>query len=203
MRLTTSLATASLVLGGLGSLTACGDGDDPAATVPLSASTSPSVAPSSAAPSPSAAGAEATAYPEIGLTFADLPQLSGPQQDAVRTWMDFEVAVRRTTTTLKLDPAIGRIDAEMVPDAKAAISYLKEHHQRHGGKEEVRFLKMVGARGNIVVFDTCLDLTQGWLESTNGGEREPVDPATEKVRVEMNQVMGAWKISSHETVGTC
>ena len=142
-----------------------------------------------------------TSYPGVGLEFTDLPDLTGTEREALRTYVDYERGMRRLSRTGQPNALITDHAAPaMRTTVDSTVEYLRSTDTRYRGTAGIA-VAVDGAGGRAAVFDLCIDGTD--LELIRGGSAQPIEgPERVPARVVVSREGGTWRVSQYETLET-
>lgn len=221
---------ATVALVGLLAATACSGstGDQDASDIPSvgeSPATSPSPSPTSS-PSPSTSATAspttdqsasaptspeppkatlptATSYPEVGLRFTELPDVSGRRAKAVATFTRFMRLVRQSTREVKLAPALKQVAlTSEVKTYRQTVHYLRNHNQHYVGSATLT-MRFGKGPGRGVTLTGCFDGTGMHLEG-KGGTEDLEGPPRQTYNAHLLPIGKQWEVAGFDVTGeTC
>jgi len=201
----------------LGACSAGADEPAPAATAHPASSVSAPPAPASQAPTPSA-GTPSAATPTkdaagvvdrsdgaLGIRFADIPDVTGQEADAVDVLQQFEVEFWRSLVDAKVSSKVADL---ATPSVEKLVGFNVDSNKKNGwtvsGEETDTFTKTREGK-NLVVVDLCVDSTKTTY-TKDGATQSGTDVGqpTFSVRAEVGLVDGStWRVQSYRTGDAC
>ncbi|MGA9746832.1 MAG: hypothetical protein WBQ50_05195 [Nocardioides sp.] len=171
-------------------------GEDPSASEEPEAA--PSESPGSAAPDGEQLALD---YPDVGLTYAALPEVEGAQADALATYVAYEHGLRRLSRTARISPELADAAGQsLMPTLRNTVKYLKSNDLRYAGTTTID-VTVDGGSSQTMVLDLCTDATDLRLVS-KGNERPVKGLQRAKGRVTLNTVGGTsdWAVTDYTTL---
>lgn len=198
-RLGTALGTAALSLTLAG---ACSS--EPEQKTALELDRTPSPEPTQTqtpTPSTEPAGEDAipTSYPEVGLEFAALPEVTGAERSAVATYVAYERGLRQLSRTAELNALLTDNSApSLTPTLESTVDYLRSNDVRYRGTAVLEVaVEAFGTKA--AVLDLCTDASG--LELVTAGTAGPVEgPPRAQGRVVLTAGGGGWVVTQYDTL---
>lgn len=184
-------------------LSACAQGgadETPAEAPSLGDDSSPSATESPAASPSTDDAALATDYPDVELTFGALPEVKGPQEDALAAYVAYEHGLRRLSRTARISTDLREVTGEpLMPTLRNTVSYLRENDLRYAGATSID-VSVNGGNDRVVVLDLCTDASR--LRLVQDGKKKPVEGLPRaKGRVTLNSGgTNVWRVTDYTTM---
>ncbi|WP_148076554.1 hypothetical protein [Cellulomonas sp. PhB150] len=143
--------------------------------------------------------------PALGIAFEQIPDVTGPQAEAMNSLMQFQVEFWRSRTAGKVSPAIKDLATDdALAQVKDVVTTNKKDGWTTGGKVTSTYGKLSGSQ-RLVVVDLCSDERQATY--TRGGtvtSGADLPTARQKVRAEVAvQPTGAWAVQTYRPGASC
>lgn len=142
--------------------------------------------------------------PELGIAFEGLPDVTGPEADAVDTYTALEVAFWSGLVTNELDE---ELDALAAPDVAEHLRFQVESNVENGwvagGELTVRLGDLEG-NDQITVITACSDVSE--MTFTQDGRTQTaqeLDMPSQQVTAEVSRAAGPWLVTSYELGEPC
>lgn len=179
-------------------LSACADDPEPS-TLNLddtTTSASPSSPPSEATSGPTEIP---TSYPEAGLEFDSLPDVTGTERAALEAYIDYERGLRLMSRTAEANALITEsAGPALTPVIESTLKHLRSNNLRYQGTVVVS-VTLDGAGGEAAVLDLCTDGTD--LELVRDGTPEPIKGLKVAAgRVVVTNNGGTWTVTQYDTL---
>ncbi len=171
-------------------------GEDPSA--PDDPETAPSDPPGGAVPDGEQLALD---YPDVGLTYAALPEVEGAQGDALATYVAYEHGLRQLSRTARISPELADAAGQsLMPTLRNTVKYLRSNHLRYAGTTTID-VTVDGGSSQTMVLDLCTDATD--LRLVSQGKERPVKGLQRaKGRVTLNTIGGTseWAVTDYTTL---
>jgi hypothetical protein len=210
---TRTVVTVLAFVGLLGATAACSDDPgDAKPSVAASTSGAPAPAPSptltitpTPSATPSAAGVVDRSDPELGITFEDIPDVTGAQAEALDTLMQFQVEFWRSRVDGTVAPGMDKLAVgAALAQVKDVVATNAENGWSTGGEAINTYTDLAGSK-SLVVVDLCADERKTTYtkdgDVTQGSE---LDMARQAIRAEVAvQATGGWAVQTYQPGKSC
>lgn len=180
----------------VGLLAACGGSED--SGLPDAGDGSSSVTESTATPSAEPTPTLATAYPDEGVTFANLPDVDPSHADALAVFVAFERGNIQLYKDARMNDLVAdNATADVRDQFEASAADLRENDTVFRGETTIDITGFDDSRPELLQVSACFDDTKT-QQIKNGGEGRPLrgDPRT-LFAVTVVKIAGDWKVGAH------
>jgi len=180
-------------------------GSAPPAPAASPAPTTSAGTPSAATPATAAAHAIDRSDDTLGIRFADIPDVTGHEADAIDVLQQFEVEFWRSLVDAKVSSKVADL---ATPSVEKLVGFNVDSNKKNGwtvsGEETDTFTKTRKGK-NLVAVDLCVDSPKT-MYTKDGATQSGTDVGqpTFSVRVEVGLVDGStWRVQSYRTGDPC
>ncbi|MDT0166770.1 hypothetical protein Q9R32_14545 [Actinotalea sp. AC32] len=156
-------------------------------------------------PTPVADGPMDRSDAGLGITFTNLPQVTGDLRAALDAYTLFEVEYRRSLTGGAVTPELELLAAPPIVEAvRGTVETNAADGDSVAGEIRIDVLDVQGGSGAAVV-DVCIDERDVTYTSDSAGTRTGADLGFEPFRLGVAMAQGptGWTVDSQEEKGSC
>lgn len=178
-----------------GLLAACGDSEN--SGLPEADDRTAATAESSATPTTEPTPTLATAYPEDGVDFVDLPEVAATHADGLAVFVAFERGNIRLYHEARMNDLVADNASTAVRDQfEASAADLRAHDTVFQGTTTIEIRGVNDTQPNQLQLAVCYDDTK--TQQVKNGVGRPLrgDPRT-AFNVIVSDLAGAWKVTAH------
>ncbi|WP_188484611.1 hypothetical protein [Cellulomonas carbonis] len=156
-------------------------------------------------PAPTAEGPMDRSDAELGITFTNLPEVTGDLRAALDAYTLFEVEYRRSLTSGGVTPELELLAApEIVETVRNTVENIRTAGNVVGGTTTLDLRDVQGGSGAAIV-EACLDERDSTLTSASGEAQTGAERGLQPIRIraDLSQGPTGWMVASQEVGGSC